>query len=160
MSRIEETKLPGVGVRFDFVTQHGERVGVVHHRGGRREIFVCPPDDPDTAWLVLDLNDEDVHTLADVLGVSPVIEEISQLQQVEGLAMDWLPIEPKSAYAGKTIGDARIRTRSGVSVVAVIRGDDPFPAPGPEFRFEAEDIAVVVGTAQGIEDVKIILTDG
>jgi TrkA domain protein len=160
MSRIEETKLPGVGIRFDFITQHGQRVGVVHHRGGRREIFICPPEDPDTALMVLDLNDDDVHTLADVLGVSPVIEEISQLQQVEGLAMDWLPIEPGSAYAGKTIGDARIRTRTGVSVVAVIRGDDPFPAPGPEFRFEADDITVVVGTAHGIEGVKTIFSDG
>jgi TrkA domain protein len=160
MSRIEETKLPGVGIRFDFITQHGQRVGVVHHRGGRREIFICPPEDPDTALMVLDLSDDDVHTLADVLGVSPVIEEISQLQQVEGLAMDWLPIEPGSAYAGKTIGDARIRTRTGVSVVAVIRGDDPFPAPGPEFRFEADDITVVVGTAHGIEGVKTIFSDG
>jgi TrkA domain protein len=160
MSRIEETKLPGVGIRFDFITQHGQRVGVVHHRGGRREIFICPAEDPDTALMVLDLNDDDVHTLADVLGVSPVIEEISQLQQVEGLAMDWLPIEPGSAYAGKTIGDARIRTRTGVSVVAVIRGDDPFPAPGPEFRFEGDDIAVVVGTAHGIEGVKTIFSDG
>jgi TrkA domain protein len=160
MSRIEETKLPGVGIRFDFITQHGQRVGVVHHRGGRREIFVCPPDDPDTAWMVLDLNDDDVHTLADVLGVSPVIEEISQLQQIEGLALDWLPIEPKTPYAGRTIGDAAIRTRTGVSVVAVIRGDTPHPAPGPEFELAADDIAVVVGTAHGIEAVKTILADG
>jgi len=160
MSRIEETKLPGVGIRFDFITQHGQRVGVVHHRGGRREIFVCPPDDPDTAWMVLDLNDDDVHTLADVLGVSPVIEEISQLQQIEGLALDWLPVEPKSPYAGRTIGDAAIRTRTGVSVVAVIRGDTPHPAPGPEFEFSADDIAVVVGTALGIEAAKTILAEG
>jgi len=160
MSRIEETKLPGVGIRFDFLTQHGQRVGVVHHRGGRREIFVCPPDDPDSAWMVLDLNDDDVHTLADVLGVSPVIEEISQLQQIEGLALDWLPIEPNTPYAGRTIGDAAIRTRTGVSVVAVIRGDTPHPAPGPEFELAADDIAVVVGTAHGIEAVKTILADG
>jgi TrkA domain protein len=129
MSKIEETKLPGVGIRFDFITQHGQRLGVV-------------------------------HTLADVLGVSPVIEEISQLQQIEGLALDWLPIESDSVYAGRTIGDAAIRTRTGVSVVAVIRGDTPHPAPGPEFKFEVDDTAVVVGTAQGIEAVKTILASG
>jgi TrkA domain protein len=160
MSKIEETKLPGVGIRFDFVTKDGQRVGVVHHRGGRREIFICPPDDPDTAQTVLDLDDDDVHTLNDVLGVSPVIEEIYQIQQVEGLAMDWLSIKATSPFAGKTIGDARIRTRTGVSVVAVIRGDDPFPAPGPEFVLMADDIAVVVGTPPGIDSVKSILADG
>jgi TrkA domain protein len=160
MSKIEETRLPGVGVRFDFVSEQGQRVGVVHHRGGRREIFVCSVDDPDSAWMVLDLNDDDAHTLVDVLGVSPVIEEISQLQQVEGLAMDWLPIHPGSPYSGRTIGDARIRTRTGASVVAVIRGESPFPAPGPEFQFAPDDMVVVVGTAPGIESVKSILADG
>jgi TrkA domain protein len=160
MSKIEETRLPGVGVRFDFVSEQGQRVGVVHHRGGRREIFVCPADDPDSAWMVLDLNDDDAHTLVEVLGVSPVIEEISQLQQVEGLAMDWLPVMPSSPYASKTIGDARIRTRTGASVVAVIRGDNPFPAPGPEFELAPNDMLVVVGTAVGVESVKTILATG
>lgn len=160
MSKIEETRLPGVGVRFDFVSEQGQRVGVVHHRGGRREIFIATADDPDTAEMVLDLNDDDARTLVDVLGVSPVIEEISKLQQVEGLAIDWLPIHPSSPYSGKTIGDARIRTRTGASVVAVIRGDDPFPAPGPEFVFAPNDLVVVVGTAQGIEAVKSILVTG
>jgi TrkA domain protein len=160
MARIEETQLPGVGVRFDFVTEDGQRVGVVHHRGGRREVFVCTADDPDTASLSLDLNDDDTHTLAEVLGVSPVIEAKTQIQQVEGLAMDWLPLHAGSPYAGRTIGDARIRTRTGVSVVAVIRGNDHFPAPGPEFGFEPGDTVVVVGTAEGIEAVELILADG
>jgi TrkA domain protein len=160
MSRIEETQLPGVGVRFDFVTEDGRRVGVVHHRGGRREVFICAIDDPDSATLTLDLNDDDTHTLAEVLGVSPVIEAKSQIQQVEGLAMDWLPVHPSSPYAGKTIGDARIRTRTGVSVVAVIRGSEHFPAPVPEFGLQEGDTVVVVGTADGIESVELILADG
>ena len=160
MARIEETQLPGVGVRFDFVTEDGQRVGVVHHRGGRREVFLCTADDPDSALLSLDLNDDDAHTFAEVLGVSPVIEAMSQIQQVEGLAMDWLPVHSGSPYSGKTVGDARIRTRTGVSVVAVIRGSDHFPSPGPEFGFQPGDMVVVVGTADGIEAVKLILADG
>jgi TrkA domain protein len=160
MAQIEETHLPGVGVRFDFVTDEGQRVGVVHHRGGRREVFVCPPDDPDTATLSLDLTDDDAHTLAEILGVSPVIEAMSQVQQVEGLAMDWLPVHPTSPYAGKTIGDGRIRTRTGVSVVAVIRESEHYPSPGPDFEFQAGDVVVVVGTVDGIEAVKTILADG
>jgi TrkA domain protein len=160
MARIEETQLPGVGVRFDFVTEDGQRVGVVHHRGGRREVFVCSADDPDSALVTLDLNDDDSHTFAEVLGVSPVIEAMSQIQQVEGLAMDWLPVHTGSPYSAKTIGDARIRTRTGVSVVAVIRGSEHFPSPGPDFGFEPDDMVVVVGTADGIEAVKLILADG
>lgn len=161
MVRIEETQLPGVGVRYEFRTSDGERVGVVHHRGGRREVFVCNADEPDTVAMSLDLSDEEAHTLGEMMGIATVVEKLADLQQsVEGLAIDWLGVDPGTPYAGRTIGDARIRTRTGVSVVAVIRDTTPFPAPGPEFHVEAGDTLVVVGTPKGIESVTDILTAG
>jgi len=42
----------------------------------------------------------------------------------------------------------------------VIRKEQAFPAPGPEFRIEPEDTLVVVGTPQGIDEVRTILTSG
>lgn len=161
MVKIEETQLPGVGVRYEFVTEDGERVGVVHHRGGRREVFVCTADEPDSVAMTLDLSDDEAHTLGEMMGVATVVEKLVGLQQsVEGLAIDWLSVDAGTPYAGRTIGDARIRTRTGVSVVAVIRGTTPFPAPGPEFHVEADDTLVVVGTPKGIEAVTEILTAG
>lgn len=161
MAQIQETKLPGVGVRYEFKTEDGRRVGVIHHSTGRREVFVCPADDPDTTTVSLNLSERESHDLIDVLGGSQVVESFSQLQQhVEGLAIDWLPVDPDSTYAGRSIGDARIRTRTGVSVVAILRGDEPFPAPGPEFAIEAGDTLVVVGTPEGIEQVTEILRTG
>ncbi|MEE9205640.1 MAG: cation:proton antiporter regulatory subunit [Acidimicrobiia bacterium] len=161
MPRIEETALPGVGLRFDFTAEDGSRVGVVHHRSGRRELFVCTPEDPDAATMSLNLSDEDSHALSEALGGSSVIENLVDLQQrIEGLAIDWLTIDAESPYAGKTIGDARIRTRTGVSVVAVIRGDQAHPAPGPGFQVEPSDTLVVVGTTEGIKSVFQLLTAG
>ena len=161
MARIEETKLPGVGVRYEFETEDGRRVGVIHHRTGRRELFVCPASDPDTTSMVLNLSEGEAHELVDVLGGSQVVESLAHVQQhIEGLAIDWLAVENGSAYAGRSIGDARIRTRTGVSVVAVVRDEDPFPAPGPEFRIEGDDTLVVVGTPDGIEKVTEILRTG
>lgn len=161
MARIEQTKLPGVGVRYDFETETGQRLGVIHHRTGRRELFVCPPEDPDVPTVSISLSEDDAHSLVDTLGGSQVVESLGHLQQhVEGLAIDWLTVESESKYSDRTIGDARIRTRTGVSVVAVIRGDDPYPAPGPDFHIEVGDTLVVVGTPQGIELVADILANG
>ena len=148
MSQIQETNLPGVGVRYEFLTSEGQRIGVIHHRTGRRELFVCPRDDPDRPAASLDMSETDSHTLIDLQ------------QHVEGLAIDWLVVEPGSRYADRTIGDAHIRSRTGVSVVAVIRNEEHFPAPGPEFRVETGDTLVVVGTTEGIETVGDILTNG
>lgn len=161
MTDIEETSLPGVGLKHEFTADDGSRMGVIHHRSGRRELFVCPPDDPDTVKFSLNLTDDDSRALADALGGSTVVENLVDLQQsIEGLAIDWLKIADDSPYAGKTIGDARIRTRTGVSVVAVIRGENAHPAPGPEFKAEAGDTLVVVGTTDGIKAVEDILTLG
>lgn len=161
MTKIEETQLPGVGVRYEFLTEDGERVGVVHHRGGRREMFVCRAERPDEVAMSVDLTDDEAHTLGEMMGVATVVEKLNNLQQsIEGLAIDWLTVDPGTPYAGRTIGDARIRTRTGVSVVAVIRDTNPFPAPGPDFHVEAGDTLVVVGTTKGIEAVTDILTAG
>lgn len=161
MTKIEETQLPGVGVRYEFLTEDGERVGVVHHRGGRREMFVCRAEEPDAVAMSVDLTDDEAHTLGEMMGVATVVEKLNNLQQsIEGLAIDWLTVDPGTPYAGRTIGDARIRTRTGVSVVAVIRETSPYPAPGPDFHVEAGDTLVVVGTTKGIEAVTDILTAG
>lgn len=161
MPEIEETSLPGVGMRHDFTTEEGSRIGVVHHRTGRRELFFCSAEDPDSVAMSLNLSDDDSHALTEALGGSTVVANLSHLQQqIEGLAIDWLTVAPESPYAGRTIGDARIRTRTGVSVVAVIRGDEASPAPGPDFMIEPSDTLVVVGTSDGINDVADILMTG
>lgn len=157
---VSETKLPGLGIRFDFITRRGNRVGVLHHRTGRRELLLYDFDDPDACREVVALDEEDSRILAELLGGSRVSEQLDRLQEVEGLALDWLPITEGTPFAGGTIGDTGARTRTGVSVVAVLRGDQAFPAPGPDFRLAPGDTLVVVGTARGIESLAVLLRTG
>jgi TrkA domain protein len=160
VAEVEETRLPGLGIRYDFRTARGSRLGVVHHRTGRRELLIYDPDDPDTSRDVVALDEDDSRTLAELLGASRVEEQIDHLQQVEGLAIDWLPVSAGTPFAGQAIGDTRARTRTGVSIVAVLRGDRAFPAPDPLFRLEPADTLLVVGTPRGIEQLAIILRSG
>lgn len=75
MTEVKGINLPGVGVRYEFVTEEGKRVGVVSHRSGRREIYLADRDDPDRFERVLGLSEKDARTLAEVLGASRVAEE-------------------------------------------------------------------------------------
>jgi TrkA domain protein len=70
-----------------------------------------------------------------------------------------VPIPPGSPYAGRTIGTAGVRSITGVSIVAVVRHDTAFPSPGPDFRLEAGDTALVVGTPDGVEALVELLED-
>jgi TrkA domain protein len=161
MSVVKEIRLPGVGVRFEFETDEGLRMAVIHHRTGDREVIVYDLDDPDAGRDLVRLGTEDSRTLSELLGGSQVAKDLAELQQdVAGLAVDRLPVPPGSPYAGRTIGDTETRTRTGVSIVAVLRGDAAVPAPGPGFEIEGGDVLVVVGTPRGIEDVTILLRSG
>jgi TrkA domain protein len=161
MTDVIEVELPGVGVRYEFVTEDGTRVGVVSHRSGRREIYLADPADPDRFNRALGLGEEDARTLAELLGASRVAAELAELQQkIEGLAIDWLPVRDDSPYAHSTIGAARVRTRTGVSIVAVLRGEQAIPAPGPEVEVKPGDYLVVVGTPRGIEHAVELLRAG
>lgn len=158
MAEVTETQLPGVGVRHEFRTVAGERLSVLSHRTGRREVAVYNNRaDPDACSTVLHLSPDDTRTLAELLGGSPVSEAVNEVQRLQGVAIDWIPIRPGAQLAGATIGDGRIRTRTGTSVVALVRGDTTVPAPGPEATIEAGDIVVAVGTPDGLRQAREIL---
>jgi TrkA domain protein len=159
MPKIEETQLPGVGLRHDFLTRAGARVGVISHRTGRRELLIYSGDDPDACSEVLRLDEDEGHALADLLGGSTVSEHVGDVtQQVEGLTIDWLKVGPDSGAAGKSIAGSGVRTGTGASIVAVIRHGETTPAPGGEHVLEAGDTVVVVGTYEGIESLRRLLS--
>jgi TrkA domain protein len=149
---VTETLLPGLGVRHDFTTSQGEQLAVLVLRSGRRELVVYDPADPDRARATLRLDTDDARTLAELLGATQVSQSLTELQQIEGIAIDWLTVSAGSAFAGRTIGEAGLRTRTGVSLVAIIRdgGRATVPAPGPDEMLRAGDVAVAVGTPEGL----------
>ncbi len=151
MVKLDETSLPGVGMRYDFDGKFGKRVGVITHRDGRRELFVSLKADPDACAQSIVLDEKESEVVADLLGGSTVTRRMAQsMQDIEGLAMDWLPLAGSTPYSGQPLGSAMMRTRTGASIVAVIRGGGAIPAPGPEFILRAGDTVVVVGTADGV----------
>lgn len=158
---IEETRLPGIGLRHDFVTRQGRRIGVISQKNGSRELFMYDPDDPDACRAVIDLTPEESEVVAELLGAPRVIERLARLrEQVEGIATEGIPITATSPYTGRTLADAQIRSRTGASVVAVIRGEQVVPSPGPDFRFQVGDKVVVVGTEDGVHEAAKILGGG
>ena len=158
MAEVRETLLPGVGVRHEFTTAGGERVALLTHRSGRRELAVYHSDDPDASTTVLHLGPEDTRTFAELFGANQVSEALVAVQQrVEGLAIDWLTVTSGSRFAGATIADGQFRTQTGTSIVAVLRGDTTIPAPGPSTGLEAGDVVVAVGTPDGLSRLRHLL---
>jgi len=155
---VNEVLLPGVGLRYEFVNHEGDRIGVVAQRSGDFELVVYPGDDPDEARPVFRLTNQEADTLAEILGAPRIAERFADLtREVPGLGAGRVEVRHGSPYAGRALGDTRARTRTGASIVAVVRGENVIASPAPGQTLEAGDVLVVIGTHEGIVGVQAIV---
>jgi TrkA domain protein len=162
MPHINETRLPGVGVRHEFETSGGDRLGTITHRSGRRDLLIFDRQDPDACARVLRLSEDDADTLSDLLGGSEVVQEQERVlrQDVGGLSIDWLPITNAWNCSGCEVGTTGLRTKTGATIVAVVRDGATLPVPDASFRLMPGDTAVLVGPPAAIEAAQNLLQKG
>lgn len=158
---VEVTPLPGIGVRKDFALRDGRRVGVVTTRDGQLSLIVSKPDDPDATLAELPLTTDEAGALANLLGAPQLVEQLSKEQaDLPGIRTGRLTIAGSSPYDGRPLGDTALRTRTGVSVVAVMRAGQVHPSPTPDFTLTAGDLLIVVGTGEGLDAAAKTLRNG
>jgi TrkA domain protein len=158
---VKEVLLPGVGLRFEFDNRDGDRIGVVVRRTGDFEVVVYPRDDPDQAREVFRLTDEEAEALAQILGAPRIAERFADLtREVPGLDAGQVAIRAGSPFVDSPLGDTRARTRTGASIVAIVRGEQVIASPGPDETLRAGDVLVVIGTDDGIGGVQSIIANG
>jgi monovalent cation:H+ antiporter-2, CPA2 family len=74
---------------------------------------------------------------------------LSQLQNVARLlAVEWLSLPEQNGLVGCTLGECHIRSRTGASVVGVMRNGTFTPNPPVDYRFQAGDWVAVMGSAE------------
>ncbi len=155
---VTEVLLPGVGLRYEFINSRGDRVGVVARRTGDFEFVVYQAGDPDAGRTVLQLNSEEADTLAEILGAPRIAERFADLtKEVPGLVSGQVEVHAGSPYDGRPLGETRARTRTGASIVAIVRGDEVIASPAPQNALMQGDTLVVIGTLEGITGVKQIV---
>lgn len=152
MIDVRRVKLPGVGVLHSFVTEDGGKVGVIAHRSGPSDLitFSDDEDDADVTKVSLRLSEEEAHTLAELLGGTRITESLSALDRIPGLSIDWFSVDYEDYIAGQPLGKPADRGFSGLTVVAVVRGDAASPVPAPDFKVFPGDTLVVAGSPEKV----------
>ncbi len=108
MVEVHETQLPGVGIRYEFVTAAGDRLGELIHRLGQRHLLVYSQQDPDACIVTARLELDEARTLAELFGAATVSEQVTAMQQqIAGLTIDWLPIDSSSPLVGASLATRR-----------------------------------------------------
>ncbi|CAM3027023.1 cation:proton antiporter regulatory subunit [Streptomyces albus] len=153
----KSTKLPGLGKQYDITTRNGRHISVVAHQDGRRFLGFYDEDDPDACQGTVQLDREEAESLAEILapGENP---RLGTCEMEIDLVTARIPMSGQSPYSGEPLGATRARTRTGASIVAVLRRTGAVPSPGPDFRLEAGDTLVAVGTREGVDELTRIIS--
>jgi CPA2 family monovalent cation:H+ antiporter-2 len=68
-------------------------------------------------------------------------------------------VNSESWMSGKTLGELDLRSKTGVTVIAVVRNEKTHSGPGSDFRLENHDILVLVGDHQAMDKAFDYLQD-
>lgn len=151
MVDVRRVKLPGVGVLHTFVTDDGGKVGVITHRSGASDLITfADAEDGDAGRVSLRLDEDEAHTLAELLGGTRITESLSGLDEIPGLSIDWFHVDYDHHIAGQPLGSMTAHGLPGVTVVAVVRGENANPGPDADFKVFPGDTLVVAGSPEKV----------
>ena len=162
MATIRESDLPGIGKKFQVDANSGDRLVIVIHDDGRRELYHFEDDDPEETISQVTLDDDEARQVASIIGgmqYKPKALEIAQVS-LEDLVIEWAKVEPHSPAVGKSIAELQVRQRTGATILAFVEKGRQKINPGPDDRLEADMTVVVAGDRQQIKKFNELLHTG
>ena len=144
---LRSLNLPGVGTKYEFVTDKGDTVAIFFTKTGSIQMYTLQQgcNTPSAA----EMTPVEARRLGNIL-TGAIIEADSDSVEVAFSALADLRITLHTyiipaAIAGKTIEDLQIRAKTGTTVIAVSRHNMNIINPPPSFVFETDDAALVIG---------------
>lgn len=145
---IREIELPGIGKKFEIETRDKDKVVIVIHDDGRREVYHFDKDDHEEYVTNFILTDSEARQVAAILGgmiYKPKTLETIQVAFDE-LVIEWFKVEANAKAVNQSIGDLNIRHKYGVTIIAIVKKNHKkLLNPGPNVVIEEGDILVISG---------------
>lgn len=155
--KVFETQLPGVGRRYTLTFPSGGEFVVVLNNDGRRQTYWREESDSDGREL-FEATESQARKIAEIFDGTyfhPVEEDLDDA--FEDARIKWVQIGQNSPVADTSIRETRLRSRTGVSILAIQRGDRTIANPDPDTEIRADDTLVVVGTDEAYDALADVL---
>jgi TrkA domain protein len=115
-------------------------------------------EEGDGAADTIAMSDDEANAIAEILGAPQLTVRLAMLQrQADELIVEQLPVPPDSPFGDRPLGDTQARTRTGASIVAILRHGAALPSPAPDFVLHTGDLVVTVGTQDAVDQLARIL---
>ena len=143
--KVFETQLPGVGRRYQVTFPNDSTLTVLVSNDGNRQVFWRSNPDEDSEEL-FDTTATNARKLAEIFDgtyFEPVTDEI--VEALSEAPIHWVVVPRTAAVAGRTIGEIGVRSRTGVTILAIRRDSGTISEVTPETEILSGDTLVVVG---------------
>ena len=156
---VYETDVPGVGKKFEVEIDGDERLVVLLHHDGKREVFYKPDADSDAERLftLRGRLAREVGAILQGAYFQPVETEDVEVPLGEAI-IEWLDVSEGSPLADRTLAEAHIRRETGASIIAIQRDAETIANPDPTETIAAGDILVTLGTREEQTAVEALVT--
>ncbi|RYG70976.1 potassium:proton antiporter [bacterium] len=163
MPSIQESNLPGVGHKFQVEATSGDKLTIVIHDDGRRELYHFTRENPSRVASVVTLQDSEARQVAGIIGGLTYVPKALPTAEIviDDLVLEWYTIPEKAYCVGKTIRDLMVRTVSGASIVSIIEENRKKSLnPEADTLLNKGATLIVAGDRKTIETLKHVLVYG
>ncbi|WP_254272584.1 cation:proton antiporter regulatory subunit [Haloarcula marina] len=156
---VYETDVPGVGKKFEVEIGGEERLVIVIHHDGKREVFhkSNPDADADRVFSLTGQRAREVGAILQGAYFQPVETDSVDVPLGDAI-IEWIDVGDDSPLAGQTLADAQVRQQTGASIIAIQRDAETLPNPDADDTIAAGDILVTLGTRDEQSAVEGLVT--
>lgn len=157
---VYESDLPGVGKKFEIELDENERLVMVIHNTGKREVFIRKGDeDSEKLFELSDRLARQVGTILEGAYFQPIATDTSETMLDDNSLLEWVKVAEGSDITDKTLEELDFRNETSATVVAVKRESGTESNPGPDTVIVGGDTLIILGTREACRTVEALASD-
>ncbi|MDX8370279.1 cation:proton antiporter regulatory subunit [Bacillus velezensis] len=151
---VRESELPGIGQKVEVITKNHDKISIILHDDGRKELYYFDKNDHDECLASVEFNDEEARQISAILGGMTYKPKALESVEValDDLVIEWFKAESHAPAVSRTIGDLEIKKHYNVQIIAIVKKNRQKQlSPGIDTVIEEGDTLVISGERSGLK---------